>query len=155
MADFKAKFDVLVIRAKLPAANQLFYWYCGLKPELHRQTTVDALTSRTYTSIKAAQTAAQTYDSCYGVGEKVTATTHILMLQKVSSTSCVAIGMMSVEMGGMSLTVNLGAINGICDSTFHTSYDCPRRSQTHIDTDDRRFVCGKTGHITRDCSAKS
>ena len=36
---------------------------------------------------------------------------HILMLQEVSSTSHAAIGMMSVEMGGMSLTVSLTATN--------------------------------------------
>ena len=155
VADFKAKFEVLAIRAKLPAANQLFYWYRGLKPELRRQTTVDPLTSRPYTSIKAA---AQTYDSCYGVSENATATAHTDVARGEQHKS--PRHRHDEHRDGRYEPYRDSRRNkcGICDSTYHASFDCPKRSQPYTDTDiDKRscFVCGKTGHIARDGLDKS
>ena len=81
---------------------------------------MDPLTSRPYTSIKAAQTAAQSYDSCYGVGEKDTATTHTDAARGEQHKSHRHRDD-DQEVEGMSLTVNLGIVN--CDSTYHASYD--------------------------------
>lgn len=68
VAEYKAKFDVLCIRAKIAPEQQLLYWYEGLKNEIVHKTEFDPVTRKPYASIDDAQSVALAVDTFFGGG---------------------------------------------------------------------------------------